>query len=314
MRKLLYVTLCSLCLASIYIFIPQQIIVSEVEDVESSERIISEYLNSGKNRRDWWPSVGQTADTIAGDSSVFEYAGYKFDFKNPAYNFNEVLISNNSLKINSIITWDLSHENLFRIRWRASIPASYNPVTRISQYIQAHKLKAQMASIMDRLLTFIVNSKNVYGINFERHIVKDTILATSNTLSANYPKTSEVYQRINSVKKYLQERDAKQVNPPMLNVSKNEQGVYQTLIAVPINKVIQPGPGILINRMVPGNILVAEIKGGPRTIAEGFNQMNVYLKDFKLISPALPFESLITDRLAEPDTSKWITKIYYPIF
>ena len=30
------------------------------------------------------------------------------------------------------------------------------------------------------------------------------------------------------------------------------------------------------------------------------------------MSPAIPFESLITNRLEEPDTSKWVTKIYYP--
>ena len=314
MRKLLVVLLVLICLASIYIFIPDRIMVSEVEEVESSERIVAKYLNSNENRQKWWPSSGQILDSTGFESSVLDYEGYKFDFRNPDYNFNEVLITNNSLKTNSIITWDLSTKNLIRIHWKVSIPASYNPVTRVFQYIRAHRLKSHMAFIMESFLKFIVNSKNVYGIHFEREIVQDTILATSNTISISYPKTSEVYNRINSIKKYLREQGANQVNPAMLNISKNEQGAFQLIIAVPINRIVPPVQGILINRMVPGNILVAQIKGGPQSVAKGFNQMNLYLKDFKLVSPAMPFQSLITDRVDEPDTSKWVTKIYYPIF
>jgi hypothetical protein len=41
--------------------------------------------------------------------------------------------------------------------------------------------------------------------------------------------------------------------------------------------------------------------------------MKAYMKDFKLTSPAMPFELLVTNRANEPDTSKWVTKIYYPI-
>lgn len=314
MRKVLVVVLVLLCLASIYIFIPNQIMVSEVEEVESSERIIAKYLNSNENRQKWWPSSKQILDSTGLQSSVLDYEGYKFDFRNSNYNFNEVLIINNSLKINSIITWDLSTKNLIRIRWKVSIPTSYNPVTRVFQYLRAHRLKSHMALIMESFLGFIVNSKNVYGFHFEREIVQDTILATSNTISTSYPKTLEVYNRINSIKKYLREQGANQVNPAMLNISKSEQGAFQLIIAVPINRIIPPVQGILINRMVPGNIVVAQIKGGPHSVAKGFNQMNLYLKDFKLVSPAMPFQSLITDRVDEPDTSKWITKIYYPIF
>jgi hypothetical protein len=28
---------------------------------------------------------------------------------------------------------------------------------------------------------------------------------------------------------------------------------------------------------------------------------------------AIPFQSLITDRVKEPDTAKWITKLYAPV-
>jgi hypothetical protein len=66
--------------------------------------------------------------------------------------------------------------------------------------------------------------------------------------------------------------------------------------------------------MIPGKILVTEVKGGNYTTGEALKQLDIYLDDNHLSSPAIPFESLVTDRSQETDTAKWVTKIYYPIY
>ncbi|MDB4999000.1 MAG: hypothetical protein JWR76_77, partial [Mucilaginibacter sp.] len=58
----------------------------------------------------------------------------------------------------------------------------------------------------------------------------------------------------------------------------------------------------------------ADVKGGKQTVANAFVQLKNYQKDHGLISPAMPFEILITNRLTEKDTAKWVTKLYWPIF
>jgi len=65
--------------------------------------------------------------------------------------------------------------------------------------------------------------------------------------------------------------------------------------------------------MKAGNILVTEVKGGPSIINNAFKQMDTYVTDHERIPPAIPFLSLVTNRVQEPDTSKWITRIYYPV-
>jgi hypothetical protein len=88
---------------------------------------------------------------------------------------------------------------------------------------------------------------------------------------------------------------------------------YQTMVAIPVNKPL-PGRGpILAKRMVPGNILVAEVRGGTAAVEEGFRQLDAYVSEHRTRPPGLPFQSLVTDRRTEPDTSKWITRLYYPI-
>ena len=63
-----------------------------------------------------------------------------------------------------------------------------------------------------------------------------------------------------------------------------------------------------------GNILVAEVRGGVSTVKQAFRNLSNYVGDYGRQSPALPFESLVTDRLKETDTTKWVTKLYFPVY
>ncbi len=62
-----------------------------------------------------------------------------------------------------------------------------------------------------------------------------------------------------------------------------------------------------------GNILVTKVKGGTSIAAVAFEQIKKYADDYERHAPAIPFYSLITNRLKEPDTAKWVTKIYFPV-
>jgi hypothetical protein len=66
--------------------------------------------------------------------------------------------------------------------------------------------------------------------------------------------------------------------------------------------------------MVPGHFLRTEVTGGPHTIANAHRMMDQYFKDFNRVTMAIPFEYLVTDRLKEADTSKWITRVYGPVY
>ena len=66
--------------------------------------------------------------------------------------------------------------------------------------------------------------------------------------------------------------------------------------------------------MILGNILEAKVVGGPATIEKGEIAMKNFAKDYGKVSPAIPFQLLVTDRNKEQDTSKWITYLKYPVF
>ena len=90
--------------------------------------------------------------------------------------------------------------------------------------------------------------------------------------------------------------------------------MYKIMVAIPINKIVPTTEKFLLKRMVPGKILVTEVKGGAYTADVALRQLTLYMEDNRLISPAIPFQSLITERIKEADTTKWMTKIYFPVF
>jgi hypothetical protein len=63
-----------------------------------------------------------------------------------------------------------------------------------------------------------------------------------------------------------------------------------------------------------GNTLEAEFKGGPEATLKAFELFDTYKNDMGYTAPAIPYQLLVTDRAKEADTTKWVTKFYYPVF
>ncbi|HUH33016.1 MAG TPA: hypothetical protein VLZ28_03630, partial [Daejeonella sp.] len=179
MKKSLYTLLATTLLffVGVYVFIPGEIVISKAESVESSDRIIAQSLNNNPNIIKWWP--GEKDNPAQTDTSILKLNELTYKFSVSSYNFKKVVISSGRTNYNSTITWVPKANNIVYVGWVTSIKASNNPFKRIEQYQQARKIKANMVIVIERLLSFVVNTKNVYGYKFERQTVKDTILATS---------------------------------------------------------------------------------------------------------------------------------------
>jgi hypothetical protein len=65
--------------------------------------------------------------------------------------------------------------------------------------------------------------------------------------------------------------------------------------------------------MFLGNILMAKVCGGEASIVNAQTELNHYVSDWQKIAPAIPYQSLVTNRLTITDTTKWITELYYPV-
>ena len=69
-----------------------------------------------------------------------------------------------------------------------------------------------------------------------------------------------------------------------------------------------------MKNMVKGNFMISEVVGGDYSVNKASKSLQQYFTDFHLTSMAMSFTMLVTDRILQPDSSKWITKLYQPVY
>lgn len=306
-----FLPFCTLMLICIYVFIPGKLKVSKIEYVNGNVNSAFRILSDQSAWEKWWPNKDSLKSTLA--ENHFFYNGYKYHLTNKFFNSVEVSIKDNNTSIISRINIIGINPDSVILEWKCTLFASINPVARILNYRKAESIKSNMTFIFYKLRLFLENKKNIYGVNFHVSMSKDSTMVATKRMQTSYPSTSDIYNLIGSLKKYIRNEGAKENNFPMLNVRKLNDGKFETMVAIPVNKRL-PGNGkIFFSRFVPWKVLGGEVKGGTHTINEALHQMEIYIADYQKTAMAIPFQLLVTNRTEEPDTLKWITWIYTPV-
>lgn len=226
----------------------------------------------------------------------------------------EVHISHQDVSLNSIIHLLPLAGDSGVIEWKCSFESGNNPFKRVQRYLQAIDIKKNMAGMLARFQTFIEKPQNVYGIAIHESSTQDTLLIATKTVLPSYPVTADVYKLVNALKKYCTAQQAQQTGSPIFNISPVDNGRFQLMAALPVNRRI-PDNGPFFKRFIPpGKFLVTQVRGGEATVQHALAQLQLYVQDHHRVAMAIPFQQLITDRLEEPNTTKWVTKVYVPVF
>lgn len=309
MKKFVIVVLVILIavIAAIYILIPNIITFNKSIYVQVSRDGITRKLQNEKNWTTWWPGK-----TINDSSFLYNNTSYSIIEKSIGSLF--ISIKNEDTRAVTSLNILSKNKDTAQLIWIGSIPTSYNPIKRIQIYFDSKKIPTDIDELLKKIKTHFSKVENVYGYDIEwKSVVDSTLVFTYNTLKA-YPSVEFTYQLIDKLKKYITEHGAKETGFPMLNITKNDSA-YLVKVAIPVNKILPSSNGIAFRQMPSGgNILVVDVKGGPSSIQNAFHQVQNYIMDYSETVPAIPYQSLITDRSKEKDTSQWITKIYYPVF
>lgn len=297
-----------IAIACIFIFIPSELYISQVTILRSSKNASYRFLSDESNWKKWWPIDSAT------NKDPFNYNGYQYQLLPKTTTDVDVLIQHEKLDLKTTINITPLVRDSIAIQWRCTMLSGHNPITKIFRYNEATRVKKNMGNILEHFQSFMQNLDNVYGIHIDQTSTKDTLLICTKSQFSRYPTTADTYVLINKLKKFIDVSGAKQTGIPMRNITKMDSGVYQMMVAIPIDKFLEKKNEFFPNRLIPGQFLVAEVKGGQNTIDEAQRQIRLYMEEYKRLSMAIPFESLITDRSIQPDTSQWITKLFNPVF
>ncbi|MEJ7587776.1 MAG: GyrI-like domain-containing protein [Ferruginibacter sp.] len=309
MKKWLFVLLAGMLFSvlAVYIVIPNTISLRASLLIKATRPGIHRMLSDKNSVARWWP--GKVSN------GGFYFNGRTYQITSGNITVLPIAVNTKKYELNTSLFLISFTTDSTKMGWVGSLTTSYNPFDRFRSYLEAKKIQKDMKIILQTMDTFYSKPENIYGIRIKNHLITDSILIAFAGSCKGYPTTSFLYGLFAKLKTHALARGAIVQGFPMMNIRAADSINYDYMVALPIDKKL-PSSGDILEKRLPGrcNLLVTEVEGGPETNKRAFQQMEYYLEDYKLKSPALPFYSLITDRLQEQDTSKWITKIYLPVF
>jgi hypothetical protein len=286
-----------LLITGIYIFIPATLNISEPIVLQSTEKGTTRLLTDAAQWDKW--NTNKTSYTHRVVAQSF----------NP---IQVLTIIGKDTVAGTIIIMPLQKDSV-AVVWQCAIQSGSWPLQKLSSYRRAGTIKQDMENILASLRSYVEKPENVYHIRIRNEKVKDTLLMTTKTITTGEPAITTIYSLVSKLKNYIAAEGAKETNYPMLHIRRIDSSQFETMVAIPIDEALKGNQDIFLRRMVPGNILITDVKGGKYTISKALRSLETYMDDYQKASPAIPFESLVTDRSKETDTSKWITRLYYPV-
>lgn len=311
MKKWLFgllLVVAGLC-AAFYFFIPSSASVTYNAVVKANQSTVYRCFTTESLLRKWWSGAEIVS---AGKNFIVKDNDLRFTITPNVFDVVNIRIEQGQTPVQSFINALPLQKDSSAVIWKAELPAG-GFFTNVRNYFHARKLKRNMAGVLERFQQFLQSEKNIYGLSITREKVSDTLLVVTKLRDTEKPTVEKYYGLIKKLRTYIAAQGAQETNYPMLHIFETDSNRYETMVAIPINKKVPDNGAILLKRMVAGNILVAEVKGGPGAIEEGFSQLDFYMNEHGMRQPGLPFQSLVTDRPAEKDTAKWTTKLYYPV-
>lgn len=299
-----------LAILCVYLFIPGTINVSKIAVFPSTENGTERLLADQASWISWWPST-----IVSNDNNHYYLNNYAFSTNRRIGDDIEIMISNKHDSVASVVSIIPRGKDSAEFTWKCRLETNMNPFNRISLYFEASAIKENMDEITASLLQFCSNKKNIYGFEISNGSMTDTLLITYRAGIDKYPDTKYIYGYIDQLKNYAASQGAKQTDPPLIHLEQMDSSLYGLMVAIPLDREIKDNGDFVFKHMPHNKLLVSpELKGGITQVSKAYQSMTNYMTDYQRISPGISFMSFITDRINEPDSSKWVTKILYPVF
>jgi len=306
MKKIIIIllTFAALAIMGIFIFIPSKIRVSSVNMILANNLASHRMLMDDDNWAKWWPT-----------EKVFQLDETQFKLTQKMLSGFDLEIIGKDKPLTSRLMIIPMVSDSITLNWSCEIPTGNNPFKRISAYNTASDIKKDLDKLLLSLGAFLSDQKNIYGYEIKEVKVTDSVLISTRKTFDHYPDEFETEEMIKKLRAYIKKNNAKEMNYPMLHI-KIVNGLYFEAMTAIATDIKLPDNNEFAAKMLlkGGNLLEAQITGGHATIRKGFIEYENAIREYSWTSPAIPYQLVITDRTKERDTTKWVTKLCYPIF
>lgn len=299
----------------VYIFIPSTIRVSGSVIIEGpSKALIREEYEKGDWSK-WWTGKISGGGKTGGVGTVYQLNGFTYTIRDRKYNSLDIDISDGETTSQSSMLFVANTVSSAEVIWTTAISTSANPLSRFSRWRHASRVQSAISKVLKMMQASRADDVKVYGLRINRENLKDTLLMSTYIMTTHYPGKDTVYQLIDQIRNHGKKYGVRELGKPMLNIS-YKAGTDSLLVrvAIPVDKRI-PSSGNMSYKLMPPNVqmLTATVTGGAYAAETGMQTVDHYATDHLYTPPAIPYFILETDRRTEADSTKWVTRIFYPI-
>jgi hypothetical protein len=276
--------------------------------INCADAALARNLLDLKTWHTWWPGK-KINDT------TFSFGAVSYTLMRLIGNGATFNVSANNKSETGFLQFASINDTSCNLVWTPSAVISPSLSEKLLNPLQKNVVKENIILLLDSMKNYFNNPKNIYGFKVNFTTVTDPHLISIKKIYDKYPSTDEIYVTISKLENYAIANGARKTNFPMMNVHQNEDGnSLDVMIALPVSNPLKASGAFLPKFMIQGVLLEAEVKGGVINVEKCLAQFSNYLTDYKLSAPAIPYQSLVTDRSKVLDSNLWITKIYQPVF
>lgn len=272
--------------------------------IDCSTDAVTRLMVNTKEWKKWWP------DQILNDSIVL-LNDTRFYVQTVLLNGFYAVSDNKKTAIEVQFVPDLKNQTKLVVI--GTQVYSSNPLKRIAQLFGSNA-QQNAKQLLSSLQNFFSRTENVYGFKIEKTKVSLLNWMSAKKLFAQQPTTQEIYAVIEGLEKYILAHNGEIIGAPIMHIRDLAPNQLELMTALPVTETVQPNEQYSVKQMVPGFMIIGKVKGGPTTVENAEASLENYIRDYRKQSPAIPFQTLITDRRKEADSSQWITQVNYPVF
>lgn len=303
-RKVVFLISFVICLIISFFLLNQPAQYREAKTLTCPPESVSRLFLSTNEWKKWWPG-NQIND------STFELNGNTYTVKKILVNGFYAVENNQETSIDFSFTPALKNQTDIVVTVSA---IQGNTIVNKLSNLFFRKNKKIASKLVNEVGAFFEQTKKVYGIEISKGRVDYINWVNAKRVVNHYPSTEETYRLIDSINSYVTAQQVKILGNPILHIIQLDASAFQLMTALPVENKITENTQFQNKAMAPGFLMKAIVTGGNQTVAKALREMENYVRDNKKQSPAIPFQELITNRLQEADSSKWITQINYPVF
>jgi len=307
MRKkvVLFLTVVAAVAVGLWI-LPSRIVFSKTAEINRPYQVLERNVIDLNAWSNWWPGK-RISD------SVFEYNERHIRIDAILLNgFQATAIQDRDFRyVFQIVPLEGKRTQITFSGIETAGPGLFN---KASGYVSYLRNRSNVHQWVEAVKDYYEDSKKVYGMDIRQTRVTDSVLIALKQWFPRNPSVSDVYDLIYELKKHIAENGGKEDNFPMVNIYRESDTAHLVMVAIATGLPVPATDRYLLKKMELGYILEGEVKGGLTTVKQAEDNLRKYANDYAKTAPAIPYQLWVTNRLQQPDTTQWITKLYYPIF